>query len=63
VANDYRASDGYPHPSDSEYTVLNFFSTGDDFYGIFNAHIEAPLGGQVDFQVVAMNGGITKNLT
>ena len=59
----YHPSDGYPTPSDSEYTVLNFSSSGgSDFYGFRNALIVAPSRGQVDFQVEAMYGGIGKDL-
>ena len=59
----YHPSDGYPTPSDSEYTVLNFSSSGgSDFYGFRNALIVAPSRGQVDIQVEAMYGGIGKDL-
>jgi hypothetical protein len=56
----YQPSDGFPIQSDSEYTVLSFSSTGGDyFYGSQSAMIRAPSGGQVDFQVEAMNGVVS----
>jgi hypothetical protein len=59
----FHPSDGFPIQSDSEYTVLSFSSKGgDDFYGPHSAVIYAPPSGQVDFQVEAMNGNVSREI-
>jgi hypothetical protein len=57
----YHPSDGFPIQSDSEYTVKSFSSTGgEDFYDTSTSVIHAPSGGQVDFQVEAMIGYVSR---
>jgi hypothetical protein len=59
----FHPSDGFPLQSDSGYTVLLFSSReGDDFYYKSTSVIYAPAGGQVDFQVEAMNGKISRKI-
>lgn len=53
----FHPSDGFPIRSDSECTVISFYSTGgEDFYATSTNVVHAPSGGQVDFQVEAMIG-------
>lgn len=59
----YKPADGFPIQSNSEDTVLFFSSKGgDDFYGSYSAIIHAPPG-QVDFQIEAMTGSISRNIS
>ena len=52
------ASDGYPHQSDSEYTVISLGTLGETGLSLVTdaRMIDVPSGGQVDFQVEAMIG-------
>jgi hypothetical protein len=60
----YKAEDGYPAQSDSDYTVLSFSSSINNSDGWFKSTaytypyhwIYAPSGAEIDFQVQAMIG-------
>ena len=41
---------------DSEYTIVNFSSSGGTFHGVWGSIFEAPSGGELDFQVQAFVG-------
>jgi hypothetical protein len=58
----YYASDGYPTQSDSEYTVISLGTLGETGLSLVtNAKmIDVPSGGQVDFQVEAMIGYVSR---
>jgi len=58
----YRASDGYPTQSDSEYTVMLLGTLGENGLSLESGTValSIPLGGQVDFQVESMIGGVSR---
>jgi hypothetical protein len=58
----YRASDGYPSPSDSEYTVISLGTLGENGLSLLtNAKmIDVPADAKVDFQVEAMIGYVSR---
>jgi len=58
----YRPSDGYPTQSDSEYTVISLGTLGENGLSLVtNAKmIDVHSGGQVDFQVEAMIGYVSR---
>jgi len=58
----YRPSDGYPTQSDSEYTVISLGTLGGTGLSLVtNARmIDVPSGGEVDFQVEAMIGYVSR---
>jgi hypothetical protein len=58
----YRADDGYPHQwSDSDYTVISYLlGEGDADTVLGTKMIRLPAGGQVDFQVKAMTGYVSR---
>ena len=58
----YRASDGYPTQSDTEYTVISLGLLREDGLDLQSGAkgIKIPYGGQVDFQVEAMIGYVTR---
>ena len=58
----YYASDGYPTQSDSEYTVISLGTLGGTGLSLVtNARmIDVPSGGQLDFQVEAMIGYVSR---
>jgi hypothetical protein len=58
----YYASDGYPTQSDSDYTVISLGTLGETGLSLVtNARmIDVPSGGQVDFQVEAMIGYVSR---
>jgi hypothetical protein len=59
----YRASDGYPPQSDSEYTVISLGTLGENGLSVATnvKMIDVPSGGQVDFQVEAMIGYVYRS--
>jgi hypothetical protein len=58
----YRASDGYPTQSDSEYTVISLGTLGENglSLGSGTVALSIPLGGKADFQVEAMIGCVSR---
>lgn len=54
----YRPSDGYPHQSETEYTVISLGTLGGAGLALRTSAkmIDVPSGGKVDFQVEAMIG-------
>jgi len=58
----YRASDGYPTQSDSESTVISLGTLRKDGLSLESGTVamNIPLGGQVDFQVEAMVGWVSR---
>ncbi|MDR0372326.1 MAG: hypothetical protein LBI79_02000 [Nitrososphaerota archaeon] len=61
-AERFRPSQGFPVQSDSQYTVITFWGSSDDWFdaGISGSGVQAYPGSKIDFQVEAMNGGITQ---
>lgn len=59
----YRPSDGYPHQSDIEYTVISLGTLGGTGLALKTSAkmIDVPSGGQVDFQVEAMIGYVHRS--
>jgi len=56
----YRASDGYPTQSDSQYTIISY-ALGENTDTILGTKmIKFPAGAQVDFQVEAMIGYVSR---
>jgi len=58
----YRPSDGYPTQSDSEYTVISLGALGENGLSLSSGSIafDVPSGGQMDFQVEAMIGYVSR---
>jgi len=59
----YHAEDGYPTPSDSEYTVISVGNLGVNGLSIWaqtRKILDVPYGDQVDFQVEAMIGHVAR---
>ena len=59
----YRASDGYPIPSDSQYTIFSYVLGENTDTILGTKKIEFPAGAQVDFQVEAMIGFVHRVVT
>jgi hypothetical protein len=58
----YRASDWYPTQSDSEYTVIHLGTLGENRLSLVTSAkmIDVPSGSQVDFQMEAMIGQVSR---
>jgi hypothetical protein len=60
----YYASDGYPHPtSDSDYTILSYHLRVESHTFLGTKMIDLRAGDKVDFQVEAMSGYTTREVT
>jgi hypothetical protein len=57
----YNPSDGYLTPSDSQYTTISYVWGGDADTVMGTKMIKLPAGGQVDFQVEAMIGYVSRS--